>query len=104
MKYYTEWIIEMGKDLLSNLVSARACMVPKSILYSNKEEWGGKHKQGGKLNEELHASGPLTVFSHRLDGLQIDLRLGNWKSSSLMLIYALNTGDKMKYTIQGDWL
>lgn len=102
--YYTEWIIEMGKDLLSNLVSARACMVPKSILYSNKEEWGGKHKQGGKLNEELHVSGPLTVFSHRLDGLQIDLRLGNWKSSSLMLIYALNTGDKMKYTIQGDWL
>lgn len=28
----------MGKDLLSNLVTARACMAPKSISYPNKEE------------------------------------------------------------------
>lgn len=75
--YYTEWIIEMGKDSLSNLVTARACTVPKSISYSNKEEWGGKHKQGRKLNEELHMPSTLTVtvFSDWLNGLQIDLQL-----------------------------
>lgn len=63
----------MGKDLLSNLVTFGACMVPKSILYSNKEEWVGKHKWGRKANEELHMPSPLNVFSDWLNGLQIDL-------------------------------
>lgn len=51
--YYTEWITEMAKDLLSNLVSARTCTLPKSISYSNKEEWRGKHKQSGRLAQAL---------------------------------------------------
>lgn len=37
-----------------NRVTAGACTVPKSISYSNKEEWGGQRKQGRKLNEELY--------------------------------------------------
>lgn len=65
----------MGKDSLSNLVTAGACTVPKSISYSNKEEWIGKHKQGKKLNEELHMPSTLTVSSDPLNGLQIDLEL-----------------------------
>lgn len=50
--YYTEWITEMAKDLLSNLVSAGARTVPKSISYSNKEKWRGAHKQGAELAGE----------------------------------------------------
>lgn len=38
--YYTEWIIEMGKDLLSNLVSARAARSQKAFhtLIKRSEE------------------------------------------------------------------
>ena len=81
----------MGKDSLSNLVTAGACTVPKSISYSNKEECGGKHKQGRKLNEELHMPSTLTVFSDPLNGLQIDLKLRAGNSNYLELnadIYA----------------
>lgn len=42
----------MAKDLLSNLVSAGARTVPKSISYPNKEKWRGAHKQGVELAGE----------------------------------------------------
>lgn len=73
--YYTEWIIEMGKDSLSNLVTAWVCTVPKSISYSNKDQRGRKHEQGRKLNEKLRVASTLAVVSESLNGLQIDLKL-----------------------------
>lgn len=65
----------MGKDSLSNLVTAWVCTVPKSISYSNKDQRGRKHEQSRKLNEELHMGSTVTVVSESLNGLQIDLRL-----------------------------
>lgn len=86
----------MGKDLLSNLVSARASMVPKSFLYSNKEERGWKHKQCGKPNEEHRVSGALTVLPDWLQRLQIDLKLEfeNALHLQLMPMCKLNKGQQ----------
>lgn len=87
--YYTGWITEIGEDLLSNRVSARASMGPKSFLYSNKGERGWKNKQHRKLNEEHHVPAALTVRPERL---QIDLKLefGNALRLQLMLMCKLN--------------
>lgn len=88
--YYTEWIIEMGKDSLSNLVTAGVCTVPKSISFSNKEEWRGKHKQGRKLNEELDLSLALIWGSHSEDFKFRKLRAGNPNDHFfLSVIYAI---------------
>lgn len=65
----------MGKDSLSNLVTAWVCTAPKSISYSNKDQRGRKHERGRKLNEELRMHSTLTVISEWLNGLQIDLEL-----------------------------
>lgn len=69
--YYTEWIIEMGKDLLSNLVTARACMAPKSISYLNKEEWRGK-----QTGQEAEWRAPCVLTTPYL--LKFTQRTSDW--------------------------
>lgn len=69
--YYTEWIIEMGKDLLSNLVTAWVCTVPKSISYSNEDQWEGKHTRAGSRMES--STWPQHSMSSQIDSMDFKL-------------------------------
>lgn len=80
----------MGIYSLSNLVTAWDCMVPKSISYPNKEDWRGKHKQGRRLNEELHMSSTFNVITGRHNGLSMDPKNPNWSLELSNLKYTSN--------------
>lgn len=86
----------MGKDLLSNLVSAGASMLPKSFLYSNKEDRGGKRKQCREPNEEHSVSGAFTVLPRALQRLQVDLKreFGQVQHLQLTMTHKPNEGQQ----------